>query len=207
MDKKPEKNNVLRTQITDDDANKFESDIRNLGLQLNQRNSELVKKTLTLIRDGKHPKELQEAITSLTFTFMLDGGALLSSIPNNDDSKYGILNIRKRLIEENDCKTAAELMLVDQIASAYWRLMKYERFANQVPGKDDGWSFDQLKVNILKEVRKQIEQAQRQITMNLTLLKDLKQPPLKVNLRTESAYFAQNQQVINENQKNISENR
>jgi hypothetical protein len=90
-------------------------------------------------------------------------------------------------------------MLVDQIIAAYWRQMKYELYAFRLPTNGNGgWTFDQLKVNVLKEVRKQIEQAQRQIEVCITQLKNLKQPPLKVNVKTDSAYFAQNQQIINE---------
>lgn len=203
MKKKLEKNKDLQVQITDEDAKRFETNIRNLGLQLKERNNELVKKTLKMIRSRSQPKELQEALYSLTYSFMLDGGALLSSIPNKDDIKYGILNIRQRLIEEHDCKTAVELILVDELAAAYLRLMKYEKYVNILPeNKDGGYTFNQLTINALKEARGQIEQAHRQITMALTQLKDIKQPALKVNVKAESAYFAQNQQVINEKPQN-----
>ena len=124
---------------------------------------------------------------------------LYSNNPKKDERRYGLLAIRQRLIKENDCKSAMELILVDQLAAAYWRLMRYEFYAFRLPSNDnDGWSFDQLKVNVVKESRRQIEQAHRQIDVCLTMLKNFKQPQLKVNVKTDNAYFAQNQQVVNE---------
>jgi hypothetical protein len=67
-----------------------------------------------------------------------------------------------------------------------------------VETEDGGYSFNPSKVSILKEARNLIEQAHRQIDVSLTMLKNLKQPQIKVNVKTDNAYFAQNQQVINE---------
>ncbi len=145
----------------------------------------------------KQEENLQRKIAYMT---ALDNGTLLDIISGKDEEQHALLALRQRLVQENDCKSAMELILVDQLAAAYWRLMKGEFYLNRLPAKEDsdGWSFDQLKVNVLKEVRNSIEQAHRQIEVSLTMLKNLKQPQLKINVKTDNAYFAQNQQVINE---------
>lgn len=150
-------------------------------------------------RTKQQEKDYADIQTKMAYITALDYGTLLQIISKQEQEQYSLLMIRQRLIKENDCKSAIELMLVDQIVAAYWRQMKYELYAYRLPTREDGgWNFDQLKVNVLKEVRKQIEQAQRQIELCITQLKNLKQPPLKVNVKTDNAYFAQNQQVINE---------
>jgi len=189
----------LQTQISDEEIKKFEQAVKDQHSQLLMRTNELLKKCLSLEKAGNKAKELEGAMVQLTYSLMLDSGALLSIIPGKVEMQVGVLNIRQRLIEEYDCKTAAELILVDEIVAAYWRQMKYERYASKLPESENGgYLFDQLTINALKECGRQIEQARRQIEVSLTMLKNLKQPQLKVNVKTENAYIAQNQQVINE---------
>lgn len=188
--------------------NKEVQELKNLYKNVDVENmiDKFVVEYLTLKKNPNKSKqqEKQQADLQLKVAYMtaLDNGTFLDMIPVKAEEQYGLLSLRQRLVKENDCKSAMELILVDQLAAAYWRLMKYELYANRLPAKeDDRWSFDQLKVNVLKEVRNNIEQAHRQINMSLTMLKDLKQPQLRVNVKTDNAYFAQNQQVVNEKPK------
>lgn len=195
---------ALKKESSKTEIESVKSQLRNPGSET--RLERHIKEFLTLKdipnRTEKQEKALIDIQTKMAYITALDYGTLLQIITSKDQEQHSLIAIRERLIKENNCTTAIELMLTDQIAAAYWRLMKYEFYACRLPSKeDDGWSFDQLKVNVLKEVRQQIEQAHRQINMALTQLKDLKQPPLKVNVKADSAYFAQNQQVINEKPK------
>jgi hypothetical protein len=142
-------------------------------------------------RDEHQEAQWQTINKKLTYSFILDNGALIATIPTDDEQKRGLWTIRQRLIDEYDCKTAAELILADEMATAYWRQMKCEAYVGRLLEK----GLNQLRINALKEYRQQIEQAHRQIDVSLTMLK---QPQLKVNVKTDNAYFAQNQQVINE---------
>ena len=178
------------------------------NLSLESRFDKCIKDYLVLRdtpnRSKKQEKEFGEIQNKMAYMAALDFGTLLQMIPKKEEQVYGIYDIRQRLIKENNCKSAMELILVDQIAAAYWRLMRYELYAYRLPStENEGWSFDQLKVNILKETRKQIEQAQRQIDLCMVQLMNLKQPQLKVHVKTDNAYFAQNQQVINEKPKEV----
>lgn len=132
-------------------------------------------------------------------------------VGNISYSRYfkSLTTMRSNLVKEYDCKTSLELMLVDRIVANYWRAMKYDTIFNRLIEKEDGgYSFDQLKVNIIKEFNKGIELANRQLNTNIILLKELKQPQLNIRVKTDNAYLAQNQQVnINPNKnENVESN-
>jgi len=150
----------------------------------------------------KTPKqqETENQISSkLAHLHGLENGYFLSNISKGDDKVLALTKIRQDFVKEYGCKSPSELMLADKIVSAYWRNMRYELYLHRLIEKDDGgYSFDQLKINIMKELHRGIELAGREISLNLTLLKELKQPKLNVKVNAETAYFAQNQQVINE---------
>ena len=125
-------------------------------------------------------------------------------IGNLSYSKYfkSLATMRSNLVKEYNCKTSLELMLVDRIVANYWRAMKYDTIFNRLIEKEDGgYSFDQLKVNIIKEFNKGIDLANRQLNTNIILLKELKQPKLNVKVNTENAFISQNQQ-FNVNKQN-----
>jgi len=104
--------------------------------------------------------------------------------------------MRQNIVRQYNCRGSLELMLADRIVASYWRAMRYDRMFNySVEKENGGFSFDQLKVNVLKEFNKGLELADRQLNTNIILLKELKQPKLNIKVRTDSAYIAQNQQL------------
>lgn len=135
----------------------------------------------------------------LRLCFGLENGYWLSRL---DYPKYaGTLGqMRQKLIQEYQCTTTLELMLVDRIVAAYWRGQRSDSMYNSIlEGDNNTWGFyDRTKINLLKEMTKGSEIAHRQLQANIVLLKELKQPPLNVNVKAENAYIAQNQQVIHE---------
>jgi hypothetical protein len=115
--------------------------------------------------------------------------------------------MRKKIIDENDCKNTVELMIVDRIVASYWRIIRYETVLNRFVENEQGqFSFSQLSINALKEVNKGLEIAHRQHSNNIILLKELKQPNLKVTVKTDNAYFAENQQINNNKSNDILKN-
>lgn len=111
-----------------------------------------------------------------------------------------LMTTRKSIVDEYNCKTPLELMIVDRIVANYWKAMRCNSIFNRFTASKDGtFSFDQLKVNILKELDKCSEKADRQLNADIILLKELKQPKLNVKISTKNAFIANNQQVINKN--------
>jgi len=127
-------------------------------------------------------------------------------VKNLDRDEYyeALGKIRHDIVAEFCCKTSLELMLVDRIVASYWRAMKYDMIFNRlIESKEGKFSFDQLKVNILKEFNKGVDFANRQLNTNMILLKELKQPALNLSVKTKTAFIAQNQQLnINPSNKN-----
>ena len=106
------------------------------------------------------------------------------------------MKMRHDIAEEYSCKTASELMLADRIVANYWRAMRYDSSFNYIIEKPGGgFTFDQLKVNVLKEFNKGLELAGRQLNADIILLKELKQPRVSIKVKTDNAYLAQNQQI------------
>lgn len=144
------------------------------------------------------PKEKERERELLLKITMLNGVkngfwvGLLSHIKHFDS----LTKIRSSLVKEYNCKTSIELMLIDRIVASYWRAMRCDMVFNHlIEDKDGNCSFDQLKVNIIKEFNKGTEIANRQLNANIILLKELKAPSLEINVRTKTAFVARNQQL------------
>lgn len=157
------------------------------------------------LKRTKHKTEEQKSRKSDLFRELVilhgfENGMLTANLSYSQ--YYGLLSkMRQDIIKEYNCKTSLEFMLADRIVASYWRAMKYDTALNRLIEKEDGsFSFDQLKINAIKEVDKGIELADRQLNANIILLKELKQPLLNVRVKTDNAYIAQNQQVINTGQ-------
>jgi len=153
----------------------------------------------------KQTERMNEISLELVMQYGLKNGLW---VKNLDHDKYyeALGKIRHDVVAECSCKTSLELMLTDRIVASYWRAMKCDMIFNRLVEKEDGkFSFDQLKVNILKEFNKGIELANRQLNTNMILLKELKQPALNFSVKTKTAFVAQNQQLnINQPNKNDS---
>lgn len=148
-------------------------------------------------------KKKSELTIELALLNGLDNGIILQNIVGDAKFARGLVKIRQGLIEEHQCKTNSELMLVDRITTAYWRGMRYEMYLNRlIEPEPDKFLFNEFKIKTLKELHKGIELSNRQFETGLTILKNLKQPRLNVRVTADNAYVAQNQQVINTDEVN-----
>lgn len=198
VQQKPDQDIAL--QFTDEQVNNF----RKLLIEVFNTTTDtgMIKEFLRL-EAVKNPTPEQQARKNKVFKELLamsslENGGWVSNIGLNSENIRGILKMRQDLAKEYDCKTPSEFMLVDNIVAGYWRSMRYERYIHSmIEQGDGGYSFDQLKVNVIKELHKGMNLAQSAITIHLTTLQNLKQPKLSIKVKTENAYIAQNQQVIN----------
>jgi len=168
---------------------------------------ESIKECADLVVKSKRltPKQIEKK-DELAFELVMKYG-LKNGIwaKNLDHDKYyeALEKIRHDIVAECSCKNSLELMIADRIVANYWRAMKCDRIFNRLMENEDGkFSFDQLKVNILKELNKGMDFANRQLNANIILLKELKQPKLNVKVNTRSAFIGENQQFNVNKQKN-----
>lgn len=103
-----------------------------------------------------------------------------------------IIELCNQLVEEYKCITISEKVLVHLIGGAYARNLVISRYLTNTvalnhttPGLN----------NFISIMSKEIDRSSRQITSAISTLKQFKSPTLKVNIKTNNAFIAQNQQL------------
>jgi hypothetical protein len=156
-----------------------------------------IEEILTLINKDKlteqETKRLTELQQEVTEIHGLKNGVWAGATTYQKYRNF-IYTTRATLVKEYDCKTSLELMLADRIVANYWRAMRIETLLCPYIEWNDDYAFSQLRVNIIKELSKSLESASRQMTTNILLLKEMKQPGLNVKIHAGNAFVGQNQQ-------------
>ena len=192
------KNTKLTKKYTQKDAKEFI--LNSTGTSTDSRESlrKLAKSHLTDIHNGSMSKKQEEEVTELLndaskALSVETGYSLMQSVEENN---HGLaIEIKRTLQEEFDCKNYSEKMLVDLITNAYIRGLSFSNklVANQ---QKAGGIYEGYRNHLSKEVDK----AFRQYITGIETLKCMKQPPLNVTLKTETAFISQNenQQINNQ---------
>lgn len=155
------------------------------------------KKKLTA-KEAKRREELQLEIAKANG---LQNGIWAANLSYGKYHKF-LSTTRSNLVKEYDCKSSLELMLVDRIVANYWRSMKLDMTLHRlIETEEGGYSFNDSKMNIIRELSKGLESVSRQLNISILFLKELKQPKLNVKVNTENAFIGQNQQ-FNVNKQN-----
>jgi len=69
------------------------------------------------------------------------------------------------------------------------------RLYSYLAQKNDGtFGFNQPRINMMKELGKQVDSANRQYISTLTLLREMKQPQINIKVQSKQAFVDQNQQ-------------
>lgn len=128
---------------------------------------------------------------------MIDGvvnGKVVEGSVNNWHQKH-VIRLRKQLISEHQAQSASELMIIDLAINAYFRsLQTLKIYSSLMQNKDGTVNYDQIKINMLKELGKQIETANKHFLSAITLLKEMKQPRINIKVNSKQAFVGQNQQ-------------
>ena len=147
--------------------------------------------------EGKKIKDLTEEEISLISQFNIDYGIEnnLSMVESVEVRYRGlIINLRRELIKEYNCKTYSEKALVDMVIGAYARNLSLTKLLINSSGKDYTTA---LLNNYISVMGKEVDRANRHFITALETLRQMKQPELKVNVKTKNAFIAQNQQFNN----------
>jgi hypothetical protein len=176
---------------------------KNIGLY--ESNEEVLKRLGDeMYKEGRDEEKKNRLMTELIYRYNLDNGALLGST-EMEIKKPGLLSLRKALIKEHQATTPSELMLIDRVVASYWRAMRYESHLRQnlENGDEEGrLRYTQLHINLIKELHRGLEHADREFITQLTFLKDSKRPRLGVNIKAENAFISDKQQIIQGDQIN-----
>ncbi|MGW8185008.1 MAG: hypothetical protein ACWGHO_02760 [Candidatus Moraniibacteriota bacterium] len=143
----------------------------------------------------KDKEEMNEHLTTISFAYGVETGHIVSSCTNESFQKMAF-QMKKELEKEFDCKSYSEKALVDLAVNGYVRAMRYswkmEGNQTYIGQKYDGYR------NYLSH---EIDRAQRHYISAIETLKFMKQPSLRVNIKTNNAFVGENQQ-FNNNAKN-----
>jgi hypothetical protein len=159
---------------------------------------ELAEKQFPLMKNGdKAPDDVSKNIDNVSLVYSQESGhALVESI----EPRYRgfALQLRNDMKKEFDCRSASEIALVDQIVNSHIRKISYSKLMES--HNEPKW-LSHEKIALLNFFSRETDRAHRQFISSLEALKFLKQPTLKVNIKTNNAFMGENQQ-FNNNQNN-----
>ena len=101
--------------------------------------------------------------------------------------------LTSQLIQEYGCKTYSEKALATLTANAYIRMIDNSRRFNGCAEAAEYLSDDRTRY--LAMLSKQMDRAHRQFISSLITLKQIKSPAIEMNIKTNTAFVAQNQQI------------
>jgi len=147
------------------------------------KDDELMEKTLNLLRD----------------LGVETGYALLSCLKETDHNLA--IDIKNNLQKEFNCQTYSEKMLVDLVANSYIRELSYSRLM-EVRNTPEYLSHE--KTGMLNFYSHEVDRAHRQFISGIETLKLMKEPALRVSIRTNNAFVSDKQQFNNNVENNES---
>jgi hypothetical protein len=112
------------------------------------------------------------------------------------DKQYAALalSMTRQIEKDYDCNIAAEKSLAEVITMAYIKMVDSSRmFTDWSENKGSMKMKD--RIGYLEVMSRQTDRACRQFLAGLAMLKQLKQPPLEVTIKTRNTFVAQNQQI------------
>jgi hypothetical protein len=104
------------------------------------------------------------------------------------------LSITLQFEKDYDCKTAAEKATAEVITMAYIKMVDSSRMFSDW-SENKGALKMRDRIGYLEVMSRQTDRACRQFIAGLAILKQMKQPPLEVTIRTKNAFVANNQQI------------
>lgn len=129
-----------------------------------------------------------ETISSAIHAAGIESLTMLAKGFNGDDRRF-VLSLADQFIEEYKCTQASEKATAQLAARAFTNVLVLSLKFSEVDVKEVG------QYNALS---KEMDRANRQYIQAIKLLRTLKQPKITVNVKTNEAYFAHNQQVNHE---------
>jgi hypothetical protein len=148
-------------------------------------------------------KELTEELRGILIAFELDTHLALAQTTIDNARATLVVEFCRQIIREYNCQTPSEKALAELIAGAFVRqLTCAERLKDYIQLDFLSSERNTFMANLSKE----LERATRAFLFALTILKQIKSLPTMLNVKTTTAFIAQNQQINATNNKSISEN-
>jgi hypothetical protein len=146
---------------------------------------------LMYANDDSKQEEIMKKLTELSFAFSSETGyTLMKAVV--EEQRGLALQMKRDLQNEFDCKTPSEKALIDLMVNSYIKKLHY---SNRMVHNQQyvGHQYDSYRNYLSKE----IDRSYRQFISALETLKFIKQPSMKVNIKTNNAFVGEKQQFNN----------
>lgn len=138
------------------------------------------------------PDKLSKAI----YSHGLDTLAMLTDSVM-ERNRASTMDFYRQLTEEYDCQTPSEKALAQVAANAYMRVMEASHTFVSAKNLTE---LGPIRNGYYGMMSKELDRANRHFISALTLLKQMKAPPLKINIKTNNAFIAKNQVNIDKHE-------
>ena len=102
--------------------------------------------------------------------------------------------LASQIINENKCTTHTEKLLVEVIVNAFIRTLDASKKLNE-GSVVSGGSITENRTKYISMLSKEHDRANRQFLTSLMTLKQFKAPNIEMNIKANTAFVAQNQQI------------
>ena len=112
------------------------------------------------------------------------------------DKQYAALTLSmtQQIEKDYDCKTAIEKSLAEVITMSFIKMVDTSQVFSDW-SKHGGTIKLKDRIGYLEVTSRQIDRSSRQFIAGIAMLKQLKQPPIEVTIKTKNAFVSQNQQI------------
>ena len=139
----------------------------------------------------KKLRVVNERLAPATYIYALDNHyAVIDTV--KEDYKPMVIEMANQFIAEYQCVAPSEKALAELAASAYARYLQYAASFQNITNIK--WLSSE-KNGLYANYSKEADRAQRQFMMAIATLKQIKSPTPRINVRTNTAFVAQNQQI------------
>lgn len=139
----------------------------------------------------KKLKEINEKYASATYVFALDNHYAATDTVKKE-YKPMVIEIANQFVTEYRCTNPSEKALADLAASAYCRYIQYSAHFQSISSIE--WLSSE-KNGLYANYSKEADKAYRQFLTAIMTLKQMKFPTPQINVKTNTAFVAQNQQI------------
>ena len=102
------------------------------------------------------------------------------------------IEVARQFEKEYNCKAPSEKLLAQTIAGTYCKIIEY---SPHLRGLAHETSVSKEKNDYYAMISKELDRSHRQMLTALTMLRQIKNPPIELNVKAKTAFVAQNQQI------------
>ena len=102
------------------------------------------------------------------------------------------IEVARQIEKEYECKRPSEKLLAQTVAGAYCKIVEY---SPHLRGITTDISLSKEKNDYYSMISKELDRAHRQMITTLSTLRQIKNPPIELNVKAKTAFVAQNQQI------------